>query len=62
MMRRSFVDRKQGRLSIRRQCELLNIYQVGPIINHSLKATFIVCFIFREEIKGVFIETKRKDH
>jgi len=29
MMRRSFVDPKQGQLSIRRQCELLNIHRSG---------------------------------
>jgi putative transposase len=29
MMRRSFVDRKQDQLSVRRQCELLNIHRSG---------------------------------
>jgi putative transposase len=29
MMRRSFVDRKQEQLSVRRQCELLNIHRSG---------------------------------
>ena len=29
MMRRLFVDSNQGQLSIRRQCELLNIHRSG---------------------------------
>ena len=45
MMRRSFVDPKQGQLSIRRQCELLNIHRSGVYYHPQPESDFNLSLI-----------------